>query len=465
MTDSLTALDGTFLELEEADESAHMHIGTAMVFAPTPAAAPTLAEIRALIDERLAALPRYSQRLSQPHTGGLHWPSWEPDPDFSIADHVHEAALPHPAGERELLDWAADYWSTRLDRRRPLWDAVVIKGLARGRWTVVTKTHHALTDGIGAVDVTNLLLDEAPEPAPRSPEPAPAPGEGAPAHGLLRSGIEAALHPSKLKEALERSAAMVDLIVRDEVIAAPRTSLNVPIGTRRRFEVVKAELADLKRVKNALGGTVNDVVLAIACGALRRLLLERGEEPPGGGMRAMVPVSVRAAAGHLKLGNKVTSLFVHLPVAEPDPLRRYRVTVGNAESLKSGSQAIGGSTAVELASLAPPALHSFLARSLFASRLFNVTITNVPGPPRPLYAFGAQMEEVYPLVPLAAEHAVGIAVVSYADRVFFGLHGDDRAMADLDVLRDAVADSLAELLALAGPEPAGSGAATPAKAG
>lgn len=462
MTDSLTALDATFLELEEADESAHMHLGAVMTFAPDPRRrVPSLEGVRTMLAERLGALPRYTQKLSEPHTGGMHWPAWEPDPHFDIAAHLHEAALPPPGGEAELLRWAADYWSTRLDRRRPLWDAVLVKGLEGGRWALVTKTHHALVDGIGSIDVGHVMLDSTPRPRRRGGEPHPAPDVEQAAHsGLLRfipeamvkgvrTGFDAALHPGKIKEALQRSAAVVDLIVRDELIAAPRTSLNVPIGTRRRCEVVRADLADLKTVKNELGGTVNDVVLAIATGGLRRMLLERGEEPPGRGLRAMVPVNVRTAADQLELGNKITSLFVHLPVAEPDPLRRYRLATADAESLKSGTQAIGGSTLVDLASLAPPALHSFVARSLFASRLFNVTITNVPGPQQPLYAFGARLEEVYPLVPLAAEHAVGIAVVSYAGRVFVGLHGDERAAADLEVLRDGIAESLAELLALA----------------
>jgi WS/DGAT/MGAT family acyltransferase len=462
MTDSLTALDATFLELEEADESAHMHIGAIMTFAPDPKRRmPSLESVRKMLAERLTALPRYSQKLSEPHTGGMHWPSWEPDPHFDIAEHVHEAALPAPGGEAELVSWAADYWSARLDRHRPLWDAVLIKGLADGRWALATKTHHALVDGIGSIDVGHVLLDMSPRPRRRGEaRPTPDLEQAEAAHGLLhaipealltgvRTGVDAALHPAKIKDALKRSAALVDLVVRDELIAAPHSSLNVPIGTRRRFEVVQAELADLKAVKNQLGGTVNDVVLAIATGGLRRLLLERGEAPPQAGLRAMVPVNVREAASRLELGNKITSLFVHLPVAEPDSLRRYRLTTANAESLKSGSQALGGSTLVELASLAPPALHSFVARSLFASRLFNVTITNVPGPQQPLFAFGSRLEEVYPLVPLAAEHAVGIAVVSYAGRVFVGLHGDERAAADLEVLRDGIADSLAELLVLA----------------
>jgi diacylglycerol O-acyltransferase / wax synthase len=458
MTDQLTALEATFLELEEADESAHMHIGALMVFEPAPyPRAHRLDAVRRHLERRLDALPRYRRRLSEQHTGGLSWPEWDPDERFEIENHVHRAALPAPGGERELLDWLGQYWSQRLDRSRPLWEVVVLEGLANGRWGLATKTHHGLVDGVGSVDAAYLLLDTSRRPPSRA-RPAPAGPPLQPEHhgflrrvpdavaGGARAAVDVALHPGK---ALERGAALAELIVRDEVVPAPETSINVPIGTRRRYAAVRADLGELKAVKRELGGTINDVVLAATAGGLRRLLLSRSEEAPSQGLRAMVPVNVRAASEHLELGNKVTSLFVHLPVAEPDPLRRYRLTMAEAEELKHGNQATGGATLIALAGSAPPVLHSFLARSLFASRLFNVTVTNVSGPQQPLYAFGSRMEEVLPLVPLAADHAVGIAIVSYDGKVFFGLNGDDRAAADLHVLRGGIEQSLAELRDLA----------------
>jgi WS/DGAT/MGAT family acyltransferase len=323
-----------------------------------------------------------------------------------------------------------------------------------------TKTHHALVDGVGSIDVAHLLLDADRGGAGAPPaRPAAAPAEhhrlpgwirGAESAltGGVRAGVDVALHPRKLADALTRSVAMAELIARDEVVAAPATSLNVPLGSSRRYEVATADLGDLKAIKNRLGGTVNDVVLAVVTGGLRALLAQRGETPPQQGLRAMVPVNVRDAASHLELGNEISSLFVHLPVAEDDPFLRYRETAAEAEGLKAGTQAKGSSTLVSLAGLAPPVLHSVLARSLFASRLFNVTVTNVPGPTQPLYAFGARLEEVYPLVPLAAEHAVGIAVVSYAGRVTFGLNADRRAVPDLEVLRQGIDSTLAELTAM-----------------
>jgi WS/DGAT/MGAT family acyltransferase len=456
-TDRLSPLDATFLELEEADETAHMHIGGIMVFEARPGTPPSLRRLQRHIESRLQTLPRYRCRLSEPHTGGLRWPAWEADPEFRIADHVRHAALPAPGGDLELLEWAGDYWSQRLDRSRPLWDAVLLEGLADGRWAIATKTHHALVDGVGSVDVGHLLLDSARRPRRRAgaqeeaePDPPRPGGLRAGISSGIRHGLAATRDPRLLRDGLLQSKATVELLVRDELVAAPSTSLNVPIGTRRRYRIVRTDLAELKAIKAALGGTVNDVVLAASTGGLRRVLRGRGEPLPAHGLRAMVPVNVRTAAERLRLGNKVTSLYVHLPVDEADPRRRYDRTVGAAETLKAGDQGAGGAGLLTLTSLAPPVLHSLIARSLFASRLFNLTITNVPGPPRPLYAFGARLEEIMPLVPLAADHAVGIAVLSYDGKLVFGLAGDDRAAADLDVLADGIAASLGELSKLAG---------------
>jgi WS/DGAT/MGAT family acyltransferase len=212
---------------------------------------------------------------------------------------------------------------------------------------------------------------------------------------------------------------------------------------------VRAGLDVLKAIKQSLGGTVNDVVLAAATGGLRRLLLERGEQPPERGLRAMVPVNVRRQSERASTGNRVSSLFVELPVCEPDPLRRHMVTTANAEELKAGAQARSGADLLALSGLAPPLLHSLLVRPAFGRRLFNLTITNVPGPHAPLYAFGSKLEEVAPYVPLAADHALGIAVVSYNGKLFFGLGGDARASADLDVLRAGIEESAHELSRLA----------------
>jgi diacylglycerol O-acyltransferase / wax synthase len=443
----LGSLDAAFLELEDSQDAAHMHIGAVLVFEARTEGPPELAQLRREIERRLHALPRYRSRLTATRVGPLRRPAWEPDPDFGIADHVRRAALPAPGGERELMDWCGEYWSIRLDRSRPLWEVVLLEGLEGDRWALATKTHHALADGVASVGATQLLLDSSrtgsrPLLTPSTEESDDA-GLADRLGDLVRGGAELLSHPTRL---LAETKSAAELIIREELAPAPPTSLNVPIGPHRRYTVARARLSDLKAIKNALGGTVNDAVLAAAAGGLRRLLDARADELPEPGLRAMVPVNLRDDAnGAGQLGNRVSSLFVHLPVCEPDPVRRYLVTAGETAELKAGGEARTGAELLALAGLAPPLLHSVLARSSTGRRLFNLTVTNVPGPRKPLYAFGARLEEVLPLVPLAADHAVGIAVVSYCGRIFFGLSGDARAVPDLDVLRDGIEESVREL--------------------
>lgn len=481
MSEQLNALDATFLELEELDQSAHMHIGVVMVFEPRPdgRGAPSVAELAKRLGRGIEELPRFRQRLSSPATGGLSWPDWDEDERFHFDNHVRAARLPQPGGEAELLEWAGEFFSERLDRTRPLWEMAVVDGLSDGRWALASKTHHCMVDGVGSVDIGHFVVDTEPDPdtpsrplsmpsppdAPGVPQPASLLGAvGGAASGLARRATEVpvratkaaagligrtvgvARHPERGREALRRSRALADVLVRDEVEAAPRTSLNVPIGAKRRLALMRASLDDLKEVKRSLGGTLNDVVLAVATGGIRRLLAERGDPLPEQGLRAMVPVNLRAAGEELAMGNRVTSLYVNLPIAVEDPLERYARQLEAAESLKSGAQALGTTTLLDITEHAPPVIHSFLARSLFATRLFNVTITNVPGPQIPLYGFGARMTEAWPLVPLAADHAVGLAVASYDGKMFFMLNVDRDSVPDLDLLADGMEGSLAELL-------------------
>ncbi len=475
MGERLTALDATFLELEEADDGAHMHIGAVMVLAGP---APPVESVRGALEARLDALPLYTQRLSSVRTGGLRWPSWEQDPDFDIARHVRRRRLPETAGRDELLEWAADYFSLRLDRRHPLWEVSVVE-ISPETWALVSKTHHCLVDGVGSVDAAKVLLDtEQNADAPPSPAshtatspkseantertsalrriPAASLRAGA---GILKTGagaleggahaLGAALDPHTAQSALHQSRAAIELVVRDEFNAAPKTSINRPIGPNRALAVVPIEFERLREIRTALGGTVNDVVLAITTGGLRALFLHRGEEPPEASLRAMVPVNIRPAADKLALGNRVSSLFVGLPVGIEDPLIRFRAQVDEAEGLKSSTQADGSRGLMDIAALAPPALHSFLAQALFATRLFNVTITNVPGPREPLYVLGSKVEEIWPLVPLAADHAIGIAALSYTDRLFLCLNADRDAVEDLDVLAQAITAELDHLTEIA----------------
>jgi WS/DGAT/MGAT family acyltransferase len=449
--DTLTPLDATFLELEEADSAAHMHIGSLMIF---EGPAPTLRRLRGQVERRLGALPRYRCRLSEPHTGGLRWPAWVPDPEFDIERHIDSARIESPGGDAELLDWVAAYWSRRLDRTRPVWEARLVTGLEAGRWAVAVKTHHALVDGVGSVDAAYLVLDSSRRPRRVAETPAmPAePSSTGPFDRLLgaaRGGLYFTRHPGRIRDAFLQAKAMTDVVLRDEVLPAPRCSLNAPISAARRYRVVRADLTELKGVKNALGGTVNDVILAAVTGGLRALLTARGDQVPAPGLRAMVPVNLRTTAERFGTGNKVSSLFVHLPVMEPNPGHRYLLVSGETADLKSGGGAGGVANLIALGGLAPPVLHSVFARSVFATRLFNLTVTNVPGPQVPLYGLGARLEEVWPLVPLAADHSVGIAVVSYDGKVFFGVSGDAEAAPDLDVLADGIEHAIEDLVDLA----------------
>jgi WS/DGAT/MGAT family acyltransferase len=459
----LSSLDATFLELEEADDSANMHIGAVMTFDSLPGGGtPSIEELREHLDNRLDALPRYRQRLSEQHTGGLRWPEWVDDERFDLETHVRHATLPWPGGACELHDWAADFWSHRLDRSRPLWDIVLLDGLADGRWALATRTHHCMVDGVGSVDVAHLLLDDQPRAASAT-DLLPAVGGtpehlvhapdwlAAPVHAAeiaaraVRDGALVVLHPV---DTLHASKAVVELILREELAPAPHSSLNSPISATRRFVSLTVPLDDIRTVKDAAGCTINDVALAAVSGGLRALLLARDERPPRG-LRAMVPVNRRELSEHGDLGNKISSLFVELPVDEPDAEARLHRVRATTTALKAGGQALGASTLLSLTSLAPPVLHSALARALYATRLFNVTVTNVPGPQVPLYAFGARMRNVLPLVPLAADHAVGISMVSYDGRLTFGLIADRNQVPDIQLLADGIEGSLVEMTALA----------------
>jgi WS/DGAT/MGAT family acyltransferase len=460
MTEHVSPLDAMFLELEQADDSAHMHIGAVMIFDPVSDRPPTLADLVERLQERLALLPRYRQRLSSARTGGLSWPTWEDDPGYDIRDHLRRAVLPAPGGEAELVEWMADFYSHRLDRSRPLWETVLLEGLPHGRWALATKTHHCLVDGIASVDVGYVLMDAEAAPTGAPPDasasarahaaPAPQAPDGWSPPGLVlrgaRAGLSAATHP---RTTITRTRAAMEMLIRDELIAAPTTSLNQPIGGTRRYAVVRIPLEQLGIIRRELGGTINDVVLALSTGGLRRLLLSRGEELPADGLRGQIPVNIREASEHMALGNRLVSLFVHLPVTESDAAQRYRQVVSEAEHRKHGRQALGAKTMIDLTNFAPPALHAVLAQSLFDVRLFNVTITNVPASPQTLYAFGAPLREVLPLVPLFARHAVGIAAVCYAGEMVLGLNADRATVPDLDVLADGIRESLAELEALA----------------
>ena len=462
MPDRLSPLDASFLFAE--DRTRAMHVGGVMTFAPPDGTDFDTAAFAALIGRRLGLVPRYRQKVREV-PGHLGLPVWVDDPDFDLEYHVRRSALPRPGTDEQLRELVGRLIARRLDRSRPLWEIYLVEGLSGGRFAVVTKTHHAMVDGIASMDVGALLLDTTPEPRPTAADtwrPAPEP-----------SGLE--LAAQALTEAWRRPRTVLDVAARAgsdvrEVVSGleravtalaavtagrPVQPLNTAIGEQRRFGTAATTLADHRAVRAARGGTVNDVVLAVVTGALRRWMMTRGEPlVEGASVRALVPVSVRArrAGTTPATGNSISAYFVDLPVGEADPLERLERVSAAMAAHKAGGQAVGATALIRLAGLAPPTLHSLGVRlaSQFSSQVYNVLVTNVPGPPRPLYAMGARMLDMYPVVPLAGDQAVSVGITSYDGGMHYGLNADRDAMPDVDVLACALTEALAELVAAAG---------------
>jgi diacylglycerol O-acyltransferase / wax synthase len=452
MADRLSPLDASFLFMEES--TTPMHVGGLMTFDDTPDFDPD--RFAAQIGERLVGVPRYRQKIREV-PGHLGLPVWVDDPGFELDYHVRRSALPAPGTDAQLRELVGRLMSRRLDRARPLWEIYLVEGLSDDRFAIITKIHHAMVDGLSSIDVGTVLLDLTPTPR-ESPvddwRPAPEP-----------SGLE--LAADAVQEQMRRpqlvfgtaQRALLDVrsavrtggavlaAVRSASQPAPANPLNAPIGRQRRYGTAAGPLDDYKAIRKEHGGTVNDVVLAVVTGALRRWMTTRGEPVRATTtVRAMVPVSVRARSGG-RMGNQISAYFVDLPVGEPDPVARLKAVSAAMSGHKSSGQAVGASALVGLVGLATPTLHAMSARltSSMSSRLFNVVVTNVPGPQFPLYAMGARMRDMYPVVPLAKGQAVSIGITSYDGGIFYGLNADRDAMGDVDVLADAIGASLDEL--------------------
>ena len=460
--DRLSGLDASFLHLEDA--SAHMHVASVMLFEGPP---PPYDELLDAIERRLHLVPRYRQRLAFVPLGQGR-PKWVDDPHLNLRYHVRYTALPSPGSERQLKDLAGRVFSQQLDRDKPLWELWVAERLERDRFAVLAKTHHALVDGISGVDIVSVLFDTSPEPAaPPDPGdrwlPRPLPSR---AQLLAEAIVERATIPAELTgsvRAVLRGPGRLLAGVRDAALGvgamawtglnpAPSTPYNARIGPHRRFTWVRADLPDVKAIKNELGGTVNDVVLATVAGALGAHLRRRGQKTSGLELKAMVPVSVRTSIERGALGNRVAAMMARLPVWCEEPVARLDIVRDELEGLKSSGQAVGANALTELAGFAPPTIMDQAARLAARQRFFNVVVTNVPGPQFPLYLLGRRMVETFPMVPLARNQGLGIALLSYDGSINFGLVGDYDLLWDLDDLALDVHDSLAELAAAAGVE-------------
>jgi diacylglycerol O-acyltransferase len=460
--DRLTGLDASFLHLE--DEAAHMHVAAVMTFEGSPPHHDAVVEG---ISSRLHLVPRYRQKLAFVPLGQGR-PRWVDDPHFNVGYHVRHTALPEPGSEEQLKLLAGRVFSQRLDRDKPLWEMWVVEGLDGGdRFAVLSKTHHALVDGVSGIDIMSVLFDT--KPAPDAPPPAeskrwlpgPTPSraqllgealyERATVPAEIVRGVRAMVRgPRRIAESAVGSLGGVGAMVRAGLRPAPKTPYNERIGPHRRFTWVRMQLADVKAIKDALGGTVNDVMLATVTGALGRHLRRRGVDTTDMELKAMVPVSVRPQEARGALGNQVAAMMAPLPVGIEDPKARMERISEAMSHLKSGGQAVGAQVLTELTGFAPPNIMSQASRVVARQRMFNLVVTNVPGPQFPLYMMGHQLDGLFPMVPLAPNQALGIAIMSYNGTINFGLVGDFDLMSDLEELADDLSAALDELAKEAG---------------
>jgi WS/DGAT/MGAT family acyltransferase len=460
--DRLTALDSTFLHLEE-HSAAHMHVASVMVFEGT---APTHRELVEHVQSRLHLVPRYRQRLAFVPLGQGR-PVWADDPHFNPWYHIRHTGLPAPADDAALKRLAGRVFSQRLDRSKPLWEIWLVQAMAGGRFAIVAKTHHALVDGISGVDITTVLFDTAREPVPTSP---PSPWSAKPLPGPAKLLGEALMERTTVPgemlrgaRALLRGPRRVAGQIREGISSvaattfsgsAPPSPFNVEIGPHRRYTFVDADLASLKSIKDSLGGTLNDTVLTVVALALGRYMRRHGENTEGVVLKAMVPVSVRTKSQRGTLGNQVAAMWAPLPVGVENPAEALRKVSTAMEDLKSSGQAVGAQVLTNLAGFAPPTILSQAARLQARQAFFNLVVTNVPGPQFPLYLLGRRLEVLYPVVPLAQRQALGIAVMSYDGHLGFGLLGDYDALPDLEDLAGDLAASVTALSRAAGVSPA-----------
>jgi diacylglycerol O-acyltransferase / wax synthase len=454
----LTGLDTSFLHMERA--GAHMHVASVSVF---EGPAPSHTEFREHIASRLHLVPRFRQKLRfVPFDQGR--PVWVDDPYLNLEYHVRQTALPGPGSDEQLRNLAARIFSQQLDRSKPLWELWLVEGLRDERFAIIGKSHHALVDGVSGVDITTVLFDldaeprGAPSPAPpwlARPEPSDvellsqAWRERLTSPKEIARGFRAALRgPRQVLRGVGATSKMVGA-----GMSAPASVFNVEIGPHRRLAMAQTDLDDLKRVKDAHGGTVNDVILAIVAGGLGRYLRARGHDTKGLELRAMVPVSVRAAEEHGALGNRISAMMAPLPVWCEDPVERLHVLTEQMGDLKSSGQAVGAEILTKLTDFAPSTIASQAARLQPAQRFFNLVVTNVPGPQFPLYVLGRKMESIFPMVPLARRQALCVGIMSYNGQVNFGLIGDYDAMADLESFGLDLEAATAETIATAAPKP------------
>jgi len=470
----LSSLDNSFLALES--RSTHMHVGAVTIFEAGSFAKQDggidVERLKDFVSSKMHMIPRYRQRIVRVPIE--QHPVWVDDEHFNIDYHIRHIALPRPGTDQELKRIAGRLMSQQIDRTKPMWEMVVVEGLEGGRFAIVTKIHHCMIDGLSGVDLMAVLMSLVPsEEIISGPayEPRPIPNGTellvrettrriTGSIGALRSARNVVGNVSDLVDSVsDRLQAVGASLSAGWLIPTGKTPINGDIGPGRRFSWVDMPLADVKAIKNKLGGTVNDVFLATVAGAVRTFLLDQrdvdGADVDAIDFRVMAPVSVRGVDQSGTLGNQVAMWLAPLPVGDPDPISRLSTVRAETERLKETNQALGAATLVRVSTGAPATLVALGARLAANARPFNMTVTNVPGPQFPLYMLDARMEVSYPLVPLWESHGVGIAMFSYDGIVSWGINGDFAVMPDLDVFGETVLEAFAELLEAAenAPEP------------
>jgi diacylglycerol O-acyltransferase / wax synthase len=455
---TLSPQDASFLDVE--NDVSHMHIGSVGVF---EGPAPSRGEMCAAVESKLHLVPRYRQKVRYPPLR-LGPPVWIDDTHFNLDYHVRRTALASPGGEEELRTLVGRVMSQQLDRAKPLWEMWVAEGLGGGRWALISKVHHCMVDGVSGTDLLAVMLDAEREPTrPRAPRWVPEPEPSAadllaePLARRLASPVDALAAARELVRGPRQAAELAVETVRGTAAMSgllrptPRSSLNGPIGPHRRWDWAHAQLSDVKTIRVALGGTVNDVVLAVISRGFRDLLLERREDPSRLVLRTLVPVSVRRPGERGTYNNRVSAMFAELPVAVEDPVERLEAMRTQMEGLKQSKQAVAGEVLTSLSGFAPALLLALGTRVAFRmpQRSVNTVTTNVPGPQHPLYAAGRRMLEAIPYVPLAGRVRVGVAIFSYDGALKFGLTGDYDSAPDIRVLCDGIEKGMAELVEVA----------------
>lgn len=462
MATRLSAQDAAFLYLERP--AMHMHVAGLSVLDPrtTPNERLAFEDLVEVLMSRVHLVPRFRQKVVFV-PGNLARPVWVDDEDFDVDFHLRRAALPAPGGRRELADFVQRVHSRPLDRSKPLWELYFVEGLEDGLIAILTKVHHAMIDGISGVDIATVMFDFQPEPTILTPEPWTPEKEPTGAE-LIRDALrDQVANPTAAVAAGAQSLMRTPLRVTQGVAAVlggvrelaglgtpPRGPFDRAIGPNRRFAMADAPVQRFKDVKNAVGGTVNDVVLAVMAGSLQKVLKARREPTRGRTLRAMVPVSVRTEGEKMALGNRVTLTFVDLPVGPMDPVRRLHRITEATRGLKDSMMAVGADAIMNLGTWAPPTLHALAARLVSRGRWFNLVVSNVPGPQVPMYIAGARLLVNYPVMPLAENVALSVAVTSLAGTMGFGFTGDWAGTPDIDFMASSLEEALDDLCKAAG---------------